>query len=140
MDTVRRLSEATGFSIENRDIDACHRLPRRRTENAGDPRQFIIKFVSRIRRTDFLIHCKEKKFKCDIFGGSSSKNLCANEHLTPATAELLGLARKLKSKDFRVETRDCSVFINSKDEPRQKITSKNQIVDILAREGIPFKL
>jgi len=62
----------------------------------------------------------------------------ASEHLTPLTAEIFGLARKPKLN--RVETRDCAVFVQLKDERRLKITSKAQITEILNREAIPFSL
>jgi len=99
-----------------------------------------LNIVSRLLRTNFIVHCREKQFKCDIFSDGSSKNLYVNEHLTRNTAQILGLTRKLRPPGYRVETRDCSVFIKNKEDARLKISRKQQIIDILIKEGIPFKL
>jgi len=44
VDTIKRIASATEFGIDIRDIDACHRLPNRRTNNPDEPRRFIIKY------------------------------------------------------------------------------------------------
>ena len=120
----------TGFKLEESGIVASHRLLRRRAESNREPRPVIINFTSRIKRTNFIVDCREKKFKTDIFGGITlTQNLFINEHLTPLTAEIFWLAHKLKLKGYQVETHYRALFIQVKDERRLKITSKSQIAE-----------
>ena len=129
--TALRIAEIFNFRLDERDIDACHRLPSRKQLTRGKdsntvgelaPRPFIIRFVRRICKTDFLIHCKTNK-RDGVF---------VNEHLTPVTAEILKHAKQtLITRGYRVETRDCQVFANKEGEKRIKIASVSAISELI---------
>lgn len=134
MKTIHRIAVATGFNLTEQDIDACHRLPGKKGNTKGN--LLIIKFCSRIKKTNFLIYCKTKRFKCSIFGGPEEENVYVSEHLTKKTVDLLKLARRLRECNYRVETRDCNIFVKKDGDPRRtKIISKEQIEKILLEEA-----
>lgn len=132
--TVQRIAKAMNFNIEAKDIDACHRLPRKNA-TTEEPRPFLIKFVSRIVKTNFLIYCKKERFKASIFGGPPNRNIYVNEHLIKVTVDLLKKARELKKYKYRVETRDCVVFVKRDGEKdRVKILNHKQIEELIAQQ------
>jgi hypothetical protein len=103
-DTAIRAARQRGYNIDINQIDGCHWLPRktaqRGPQRADQTRPFIIKFVSRLAKKDFIIHCKTTR----------PKGMFANEHLTKRTADLRRYAReKLVPLGYRVDTRDCNV-------------------------------
>lgn len=140
IETVDRIAKALNLNMTEQDVDACHRLPNRNSKNKDAPRTFIIKFCRRMKKTDILIEIKKTKPKQDAFGGNRDIPIYVNEHLTARTTELFRLARRLREKNFRVETRDCAVFVQQENQRRKKISSKEQIVQILAEYGLAQNL
>ena len=115
LETVKRIAGAFKYDLQVSAIDDCHRLPIRNknTEYAEPgPQDFIIRFVSRIIKRDFLIHCKKNRIDGSAFGSPASNKVYVNEHLTRRTKSILMEAKKLlRNRGYRVETRNCIVFI-----------------------------
>jgi hypothetical protein len=111
VELVLNFAKAINYQLSERDLDATHRLRQRNKES--DP-PIIVKFVSRIVRTKFLIHCREKRPTANIMGGQPNVKVFVNEHLTPQTADLLKyaklkLVKKQGPRNTIVTTRDCKV-------------------------------
>lgn len=116
-------AKEVGFNLQISDIDACHRLP-----SKVSPPPLLIKFISRITKTNFIIHCRNKKPRASIMGGDANKSIYVNEHLTKFTADVLKYTKeKLASKGFSITTRDCSVVaIQQGTKKKIKITTREQ--------------
>lgn len=126
LDTVSRIADKLQFDLRPQDIDASHRLPRR-ANNQELERPFLIKFVNRHLKDSFIAYCRKKKPKADLFGGSKSKNVYVNDHLTAKTAELRKYAAaKLVASGFKVGTVDCKV-VAWKDGKYRKFVSKEEV-------------
>lgn len=132
LETVQRISEAMKLQITKVDIDACHRLP---SKTRSSSRPFLVKFVQRTRKTEVLVKAKQARCRQDVFGGDQNVPIFVNEHLTGPTMQILNLARQLKDKGYRVETRDCVVFVRKGAERRIKITTEEQIKRMLNTTG-----
>ena len=129
---ILTFASKVGFELSKRDIDATHRLPTKKHELKKCP-PLIVKFVSRVLKTDFIVHCRKLKPKADIMGGSVESNIFINEHLTKETSLLLQDAKKqLKDLKHRVTTRDCSVMAISEDSGKKiKITSHERLQELV---------
>jgi len=78
LETLQRIATIMNYDLDEQQIEACHRLPvnrwsvnRNRSQAAPPPRPFILKFVRRYVKTDFIIHCKSNR----------KENIFVNEHL-----------------------------------------------------------
>lgn len=103
-----RFAKEVGYPLNKNDIDDAHRLP-----GKNENRPFLIKFVSRITKRDFVIHCKKKReLNASILGGSPNTRIYVNDHLTPETSGLFQSARlRLKPLGYVVTTRNCVVLV-----------------------------
>lgn len=123
LQTAHRISDVMSLNLTSRDIDACHRLP----GPPNIPRPFLIKFLRRHQKTESLITAKKGRYRQDAFGGDKGTPVYVNEHLTRPTAQLFRETSKLKELGYRVETRDCAVFVKKGSERRRKITAVDQV-------------
>lgn len=100
--TVITLSQALGVKLETKDIDACHRLGNSRSDN--ESRGIIIKFVSRIKKEEFIKARRIKRDFClgDIIPGvhglEAKKPVYINEHLSRENRSLYNICREYKKK------------------------------------------
>lgn len=133
VDLAKKIGSVCGLNLNNSDVDACHRLPSK--DKSAPP--FIMKFVSRLKKDEFLKSWKSKKPKQSAFGGDENKKVFAEEHLTAFTADLLKETRKLYNHGYKyIWTKDCSIFIRRNEKsPVAKVNNFSQLDSILAAES-----
>ena len=104
-DIVTKLVESSGEKISRADIDICHRLPSRKTEDDKNKKPIIAKFVRRETKHRVLRACRAKKPK-DIF---------FNESVSRTRGSILFILRKVKKeypgKISSIKTEECNVKV-----------------------------
>lgn len=135
-DTANRIMSALTYELKLIDIDDCHRIhPRKNTQG---PRPFVIKFVNRHMKRDFLAHCRRIRPTAELFGGSKGKPVYAGDHLTPKTTTLKNYARdKLTGFSYKVSTEDCIVVAWRESERKIFIRSCEQVDALINKLGTP---
>lgn len=128
-EAVINLASKMNFKLQLSDIDACHRLP-----SNVNPQPMIIKFVSRIMKTNFIIHSRKMKPKANLVGGPDDKMIYVNEHLTAETVSFLKYTKeKIPSTNYAVTTQDCIVMAIQKDTKKKyKFKTKEQVDQFIA--------
>ena len=94
--TVIKVAEAIGVQIESRDIEACHRLAKRK--NDGGPKRTIIRFVN--RKNCESLHRNKKKLSDDLTKRKLKvigihNNIYINSNLSPYNKFLWGKCKHL---------------------------------------------
>ena len=133
IDLAIRFAKEVGFKLDKCDIDDAHRLP-----SKSDKKPFLIKFISRVTKREFIIHCKQKRdLNVSILGGSPNTRIYVNDHLTPETSKLFQTARlRLKPLGYVVTTRNCIVTAKDPDINRfATIRSEEDIEELALRKA-----
>lgn len=123
VNVVLELSGAMEFRLTRADIDACHRLPAGARSKGKSIRDtpFIIRFVNRHLKEEFLKCAKKVKLRASRFGGSPDMQIYVNENLTELGSSIFREAIKLKKAGFSyVWTRNGVVFVK-KDDSRGRV-------------------
>lgn len=97
-----------GIKLDERDIEACHPLPRR---NSLVKPAVIVKFVNRKRKTEVIKQGKKLK----------GTNVYVNEHLTKKNSDIARQARMLKraGKIQATWTSNCKILIKLNGTPEE---------------------
>lgn len=91
---VKKIGEAIDEPISDSDIDTCHRMPTRKP----DEKNIIVRFVRRDKRHAFLAKARKQRVSNESLGYTDQGLVYVNEHLTPATKQLLGAAIARKKR------------------------------------------
>ena len=94
------------IAIEKESISACHLLPKRASNRAGQTEpNIIMRFANRKHKTDLLRQGRKLK----------GTNVFMNEHLTKKNADMARCARLLRkqNKINSTWTRDCKIWIRT---------------------------
>jgi Baculovirus FP protein len=96
---VMEIAKQLDVDIEERDIDAVHRLPTKIKKGSD---KIIVQFTSRKKRDSFLEKRKLLLKSSDVTGGQRDLRIYINENLSPYYRELLWRAKqKAKDKGFK---------------------------------------
>jgi hypothetical protein len=137
-DTASRITNVIDPSVSPNDINSCHWLYHDPKKNQQP--KFLIHFIHRGQKNQFLVQSKRMRPTASRFGGSSDERVFVGEHLTRNTARLRAFAKnKLSPLGYIVDTRDCVVFAWKKGERRIKISDENR-VNKLASENRPTSI
>lgn len=108
LSVVAGVGRALGVDICERDVDACHRMGKFNLDSA-EPRSIILKFVSRLKKQQFL---KARSVKRNLCVGdldddwkkeaSGKRSVYINEHLTSENKALFKKCREFK-KDKNIK-------------------------------------
>ena len=107
-----------GIQIRDTEISACHTLGKRRQDGTQN---VIVRCVSRKTKVHVLKNAKKLK----------GTGIYVNEHLTRRTGEIARVARDLRKRGKLLSTwtRDCKVFVKSRDEKVFKVSNLDQLSD-----------
>lgn len=107
-----------GIHIRDTEISACHTLGKRRQDGTQN---VIVRCVSRKTKVHVLKNAKKLK----------GTGIYVNEHLTKRTGEIARAARDLRKKGKLLSTwtRDCKVFVKSRDEKVFQVSNLDQLSD-----------
>ena len=97
--TVVKIAEIIGVDIKSNDIEACHRLVKRRNE--GGPKRTIVRFVNRKNCESLLRNKKKLKFdetKNKLNHIGIKNNLFINSNLSPYNKLLWGKCKHLQEE------------------------------------------
>lgn len=131
-DILSNLVEKLDFRLTPADIDDCHRLNVRNTDQG--PRPFILRFVNRHMKRAFQIHCRRMKPSAELFGGKKEEAIYVNDHLTAQTIELKNYARdKLTAIGYKVSTENCVVVAWKVREKKIFLRNRSQIETLLCK-------
>lgn len=105
---VQEVGKTVGETIQEDDIEICHRVPVPNSE----ARNVVVQFVRRTKRNEFLEKARRKRFTCADIGFATGGPVFVNEHLCPPMKKLLGQAiSKKKEKRWKfVWVRNGSIF------------------------------
>ena len=137
--TVERISKALKVPVSVNDLDAFHWLPSK--IEGGNP-SFIMKFLRRWQKKEFIIAARKLRPTSEIFGGDGRTNVYVSEHLTPTTRKLLLKAKELKNYGYTgVRTMDCKVFLRKNVEGSRSIRIQNfghvdKLIEEAGRQGM----
>lgn len=134
---IEKIGEYIECPFVKADIDAVHRIG---TRIAGKPKPIIVKFLTNIKRDEFLAAAKVKRHSCNSSSSSSrssgllieniSNNLYINECLTTNTKFLLKQTKDMaKLKKYKyVWVRNGCIFARQADASKIiKISSKDDV-------------
>ena len=93
IDLVMEIGQSIGMNIRPEDVDIAHRL---KTRNPVGPPPFIIRMVNRWKRDLMITQTRAKRPHAGLWGGDSSQQIYANEHLSPNNQEILAESRKFR--------------------------------------------
>lgn len=105
---VTAFLHSRGIEVNNKNIEACHPLPRR--NNTSKP-AIIIRFANRKHKTELLKQGRKLK----------GSDVYLNEHLTKKNADIARKARLLR-KQGKIQntwTQNCKIFIKLKGSPEE---------------------
>ena len=108
---------ATGVTVDDQDIAACHRVGKPR----GGPKAIIVRFVSRRKRTQIMKNKKKLKEQ------SGMKRTFINDDLTTLRSRLYGYVRALPCVD-KAWTVDGKVFALKKSPPGSNPTDQRPYI------------
>lgn len=99
---VKKVGESVGMSLEDTDIDACHRLGAARGEDSGRSRGIIVKFVRRSVKEE-LLHKRRVKRNLNTkdigFGNRPAEVIYINESLSAGRRQVFNAARMMKKEN-----------------------------------------
>lgn len=85
-------AKAVGVDLHPSEVEAAHRLPSGKNDSVSP---FIMKLVSRFKRTAILRAAKAKKINDKPLGGDGKTKVYYNDHLTKKQTQLWISAKKL---------------------------------------------
>ena len=96
--TGLRIAETLRYKLEPKDIDSCHRM---KTSNPNIALPFIIKFVNRHIKFDFMREVIKQKPTAELFGGDKKMKIFLNNQLSPKQSAFLKTVKgKVKDKGY----------------------------------------
>lgn len=128
-DIVTNIGETLGVTINDNDMDAAHRL--QSNVNNKNPRNIVVKFVSRRKKEEFLSNYRRKKHSVTLNPvAESSKMIYINEHLSQANSLLFKKAREdLRAKYNFIWTSNCKILVK-KDNDASRTHTIRSVSDI----------
>lgn len=99
IEIVKTVSSKLGVQIDNKDIDACHRLGVKKNDEEIKHRGIVVRFTTRVIKEDVLQKRRVKRnFNTKDIGFSDrpAEVVYINESLSSARRQVLNAARKLK--------------------------------------------
>jgi len=127
MDTLARIIHILKVPLDIKDLNAFHWNPSRKQ---GSQPTFLLDFLRRWQKTDFIIAARKLKPTAALYGGNPNTKIYISEHLTQATLKLLMKARQLKDHGYLpARTMDCKVFVrkNIPGPPNIRIMNEEQV-------------
>lgn len=101
-DIVKKIGNSVGISIEDTDIDACHRLGGARGEDSRRSRGIIVKFVRRSVKEE-LLHKRRVKRNLNTkdvgFADRPAEVIYINESLSAGRRQVFNAARMMKKEN-----------------------------------------
>ena len=114
MDTAMKISTAFDLSLNENDIDCCHRLFSKNNPTSDDQRDpaFLIRFVHRHKKVTVMKKIKLLKPTAEVLGGSKEIKIYCGDHLTKQSLQLKkNVQMLLQNTEYTVTTFDCIVHI-----------------------------
>ncbi|XP_064475710.1 uncharacterized protein LOC135389605 [Ornithodoros turicata] len=125
-DVVKKIAEISGVKLENADIDICHRVPTRQS----DQENIIVRMISRTKWNELLHKGRKQKLTGASLGLSGAAKIFINEHLSPSNKQLMGaaVARKKITNWKHLWTNKGKIYARkSDDSPVLQIKTKEDI-------------
>ena len=130
-ETLDRILVGLGYQISIEEINNYHWLPSRNPEKHP---VFLISFVSRLRKFDFMAKTIVKKPTAQLFNGDPAVKIFINDQLSSEQAKLLSKAKtRLKNTDYRARVFAGKIYYkNIKNQNSKSVILKSldQLKDI----------
>lgn len=113
---VAKIGEAIKEPITKLDVECCHRVPVRNSDNGN----IIVQLKSREKRNAILQKAKKARLTNDALELQNSEPIYVNEHLCPALKKLLGMtvSRKREYAWKSAWTFNGKIFAKKTDDSR----------------------
>lgn len=128
---IVEISDKIGVKLENKDIDAIHRVNNKKDR---EPRDIIVQFKDRESKEKILANRRVKVKSKEVTNGTSDNMIYINEHLTQQNKLIFWEARqKCREYNYRyVWTKNGKIFVRKNESERalriNSIDDMNKIV------------
>lgn len=122
-DTLHRIGELLHEPIVEDDIEVCHRVPTKKSDNVPN---IVIKFKSRLKRDTVLDKARKARISARDLGYSCNMPVYINKHLCPVLKQLLGMAvAKKKVVNWKLVWSKSGRILARKDESSPIVHIRN---------------